>query len=142
MPSLQRGETLVDRAGLAVSLDPAVEDPLLLGHPPDPGSGESAEITGGAQQGIRVERPRRRGDVFEPQRGAPVCLDFVNIVEPDVVVLGGGVTRSGAQLLDPVRRIVADGAMEPAARAVRVELAALGDAVCVVGAGVLALDAG
>jgi glucokinase len=68
--------------------------------------------------------------------------DFVNIIEPDVVVLGGGVTRSGAQLLDPVRRIVADGAMEPAARAVRVELAALGDAVCVVGAGVLALDAG
>jgi glucokinase len=67
--------------------------------------------------------------------------DFVNILEPDIVVLGGGVTRSDGQLLDPVRRIVAEGAMDPAARAVRVELAALGDAVCVVGAGVLALDA-
>jgi glucokinase len=66
--------------------------------------------------------------------------DFVNILEPDVVVLGGGVTRSGAQLLDPVRRIVLDGAMRPAASAVRVELAGLGDLVCVVGAGDLAHD--
>lgn len=66
--------------------------------------------------------------------------DFVNIFEPEVVVLGGGVTRSGARLLEPVRRIVRDTAMRPAAAAVRVELAALGDAVCVVGAGELALD--
>jgi Transcriptional regulator/sugar kinase len=66
--------------------------------------------------------------------------DLVNILEPEVVVLGGGVTRSGAQLLDPVRRIVHAGAMGPAGAAVRVELAGLGDAVCVVGAGELALD--
>ena len=66
--------------------------------------------------------------------------DFVNILEPDVVVLGGGVTRSGAQLLEPVRTIVLEGAMRPAASAVRVELAALGDLVCVVGAGDLAHD--
>lgn len=66
--------------------------------------------------------------------------DFVNIFEPEVVVLGGGVTRAGAQLLDPVARIVHDTAMRPAAAAVRVSLAALGDAVCVVGAGELALD--
>ena len=66
--------------------------------------------------------------------------DFVNILEPDVVVLGGGVTRSGARLLDPVRDIVLAGAMRPAASAVRVELAALGDLVCVVGAGDLAHD--
>jgi glucokinase len=66
--------------------------------------------------------------------------DLVNILEPEVVVLGGGVTRSGDQLLEPVRRIVHAGAMGPAGSAVRVELAGLGDAVCVVGAGELALD--
>lgn len=65
--------------------------------------------------------------------------DLVNLFEPHVVVLGGGVTRSGAQLLDPVRRIVRTTAMAPAGRAT-VTLAALGDEVCVVGAGVLALD--
>jgi glucokinase len=66
--------------------------------------------------------------------------DLVNLFEPNVVVLGGGVTRSGAQLLAPVARIVGDTAMPPAAAAARVTLAALGDEVCVVGAGALALD--
>lgn len=66
--------------------------------------------------------------------------DLVNIVEPEVVVLGGGVTRSGAQVLDPVARAVRTGAMGPAAGAVRIALAGLGDAVCVIGAGLLALD--
>ncbi len=66
--------------------------------------------------------------------------DLVNVFEPDLVVLGGGVTRSGAMLLDPVRAIVATEAMRPAAEAVRVELAALGDVVCVVGAAAVAFD--
>ena len=72
--------------------------------------------------------------------GAAVT-DLVNVLEPELVVLGGGVTRSGAMLLDPVRRIVHTEAMGPAAAAVRVEMSALGDAVCVVGAGAVALDA-
>jgi glucokinase len=66
--------------------------------------------------------------------------DLVNVLEPELVVLGGGVTRSGAMLLDPVRAIVAREAMPPAARAATVRLAALGDVVCVVGAGAIALD--
>lgn len=37
--------------------------------------------------------------------GAAVA-DLVNVFEPDLVVLGGGVTRSGAMLLDPVREVV------------------------------------
>lgn len=65
--------------------------------------------------------------------------DLVNVFEPHVVVLGGGVTRSGAMLLDPVREIVRTTAMPPAARA-EVTLAGLGDEVCVIGAGALALD--
>jgi glucokinase len=66
--------------------------------------------------------------------------DLVNVFEPDLVVLGGGVTRSGAMLVEPVRLAVREGAMGPAARTAKVELAALGDAVCVVGAGAVALE--
>lgn len=66
--------------------------------------------------------------------------DLVNVFEPNVVVLGGGVTRSGALLLDPVREIVQRTAMPPAAARADVTLAGLGDEVCVVGAGALALD--
>jgi glucokinase len=72
--------------------------------------------------------------------GAAVT-DLVNAFEPDLVVLGGGVTRAGAMLIDPVREIVAREAMPPAARAARVELARLGDLVGVTGAGAIAQDA-
>jgi glucokinase len=68
--------------------------------------------------------------------GAAVT-DLVNVFEPDLVLLGGGVTRAGAMLLDPVRAIVAAEAMPPAAAVARVELAGLGDVVGVVGAGVV-----
>ncbi|SDU30768.1 ROK family protein [Jiangella alkaliphila] len=67
--------------------------------------------------------------------------DLVNVFEPELVVLGGGVTRAGAMLLDPVAATVAREAMPPAAKAVRVVLAGLGDVVGVVGAGVVALEA-
>jgi glucokinase len=66
--------------------------------------------------------------------------DLVNVFEPDMVVLGGGVTRSGDALLLPVRERVAADAMAPAARAATVVLAGLGDEVCVVGAGAVAFD--
>jgi glucokinase len=66
--------------------------------------------------------------------------DFVNVFEPDLVVLGGGVTRSGDALLLPVRARVAADAMPPAAAASTVVLAGLGDVVCVVGAGAVAFD--
>ncbi|MDR2348259.1 MAG: ROK family protein [Bifidobacteriaceae bacterium] len=67
--------------------------------------------------------------------------DLVNVLEPDAVILGGGVTRSGAMLLDPVREIVRRTGMGPARRAAQVRLAGLGDAVCVVGAGMVGRDA-
>lgn len=71
--------------------------------------------------------------------GAAVT-DLVNVFEPDLVVLGGGVTRSGAILMDPVRDLVAREAMVPAAGAVRIVRAQLGDLVCVVGAGAIGHD--
>lgn len=60
--------------------------------------------------------------------------DLVNAFEPEVVVLGGGVTRAGDALLLPVRKAVATSAMNPIAQTCRVVLTALGDTVCVVGA--------
>lgn len=71
---------------------------------------------------------------------AIAITDLVNVFEPNIVVLGGGVTRSGSQLIDPVRSAVKRDAMRPAAAAVSIELAALGDEVCVVGAGARAFD--
>jgi glucokinase len=66
--------------------------------------------------------------------------DLINVFEPDVAVLGGGVTRAGAMLLDPVEQIVRTTAMGAEARTVRICLATLGDVVGVIGAAVVAWD--
>ena len=64
---------------------------------------------------------------------------IVNMLEPELVVLGGGVTRSGDALIAPARAAVRAAAMTPGGRAVRVERAALGDRVGVVGAAAVAM---
>jgi glucokinase len=64
---------------------------------------------------------------------------IVNMLEPELVVLGGGVTRSGDALIAPVRAAVRAAAMTPGGRSVRVERAALGDQVGVVGAAAVAM---
>ncbi|WP_375406147.1 ROK family protein [uncultured Amnibacterium sp.] len=68
-----------------------------------------------------------------------VVTDLVNVLEPEVVVLDGGLTREDA-LVDAVRRTVAADAIAPIRRVVRVERAALGGTAPAVGAGLLALE--
>jgi glucokinase len=65
---------------------------------------------------------------------------IVNLFEPELVVLGGGVTRSGKQLLDPVRTSVRAGAMRPIGEEVDVVLSAFGDQVGVVGAAAIVYE--
>jgi glucokinase len=70
-----------------------------------------------------------------------VVAVVVNVFEPELVVLGGGVTRAGDMLLDPVRRAALAQAMPPAAAAARVELSRRGPQVGVLGAAAIAFDA-
>lgn len=63
---------------------------------------------------------------------------IVNICEPELVVLGGGVARAGSYLLDPVREAALRQAMPPAAKACDVVLSHHGDAVGVFGAAAIA----
>lgn len=94
-----------------------------------------------------VDRAAAAGDpvavaVWEQTTQALACgvTSIVNLVEPELVVLGGGVTRSGERLLAPVREAVRRQAMGPAAQAVRIVRAALGDRVGVVGAAAVAFE--
>ena len=66
---------------------------------------------------------------------------IVNLFEPELVVLGGGVVSgTGEQLLGPVRERVQADAMPPSAAGVRIEAAALGERVGVVGAAAIAIE--
>jgi glucokinase len=81
--------------------------------------------------------------VWDETVEALVCglTSIVNVFEPELVVLGGGVTRSGEQLLGPVRTLVRERAMAPAGGAARIVRAALGDSVGVVGAAAVVFEA-
>ncbi len=64
-------------------------------------------------------------------------VSVIHLYNPDIVVLGGGVSRSADLLLPAVRRVVAERAMPLLAAAARIEAAALGADVGVVGAAAL-----
>jgi glucokinase len=65
---------------------------------------------------------------------------IVNLFEPELVVLGGGVTLSGEQLLAPVREWVRTNSMKPAGHAADIVQSALGEHVGVVGAAAIVYD--
>ncbi|MGE5584575.1 MAG: ROK family protein [Bacillota bacterium] len=66
--------------------------------------------------------------------------NLVNILNPDTIVIGGGVSRVGEILLEPVREVVAERALRPAFEAVRIVQAELGPDAGVVGAVCLVLS--
>jgi glucokinase len=66
---------------------------------------------------------------------------FVNIFNPEVVMIGGGVMGAGELLLEPIRRTVAARALPPSRDLVRIVMAEFGIEAGMVGAAILAFDA-
>jgi glucokinase len=66
--------------------------------------------------------------------------NVVNIINPEVVVVGGGVIAAGELLLEPARAVVAERALAPSRDQVRVVPTRFGDASGMIGAAVLAMD--
>jgi glucokinase len=66
--------------------------------------------------------------------------NILDVFNPELVVLGGGVTRAGDQLLVPVREAGLRQAMAPARNAADVVLAGLGDELGVVSAATVAFE--
>jgi glucokinase len=66
---------------------------------------------------------------------------FVNVFEPELVVVGGGFGEAGELLLGPAREVVAVEGLEPARDKVRIVEAELGVEAGVIGAGMVAFEA-
>jgi glucokinase len=71
--------------------------------------------------------------------GIGVC-NLVNMLDPEVVVIGGGVVATGELLLEPARAVVAERALSPAREHVRIVSARFGAESGMLGAAALALD--
>jgi glucokinase len=66
---------------------------------------------------------------------------YVNIFNPEVVVLGGGFARAGDLLFEPARRVVAERALPPGRDLVRIVPALLGPEAGLIGAGLVGFEA-
>ncbi|MBU1670979.1 MAG: ROK family protein [Actinobacteria bacterium] len=67
-------------------------------------------------------------------------VNFIHVFDPELVVLGGGMARSGHLLLDSVRRSVAEHGIGSLVRDARIELSCLGGDAGVVGAAAMAWE--
>jgi glucokinase len=65
-------------------------------------------------------------------------VNLVNIFNPEMIIVGGGVAQMGDLLLEPARRVVKERAFQLSAQAVRIVPAQLGDNAGVLGAAVFA----
>ena len=64
-------------------------------------------------------------------------VDIIHSFNPEIIVLGGGVTQMGDLLIEPARRIVATRAMRVPRETVRIVTAKLGTDAGLIGAGAL-----
>jgi glucokinase len=71
--------------------------------------------------------------------GVGLC-SLVNIFNPDVVVIGGGVSGAGELVLEPARRVLAGRALAASAQHVAIRAARFGDEAGMFGAALLARE--
>jgi len=112
---------------------------LEAGRPsliPDMVDGDLARITAAT-----VSEAIVAGDIYgaEVMRETAKFLglgiaNLINILNPDMVVVSGGVTRAGEHLFEPLRAEVHRHAFSPAAQACRIGSSELGDMAGVIGA--------
>jgi glucokinase len=69
-------------------------------------------------------------------------VNLVNILNPEMIIVGGGMSNMGDLLLNPARQVVKERAFQIAAQAVRIVTAQLGEDVGVLGAAIFAFEKG
>ena len=95
--------------------------------------------------GIRVFSCAEHGDRIARRVVACWCdyvaaglTDIVNVLAPEKILLGGGVSRAGERILTPIRRYVADHCFGQHEGAIpEIQCAALGNEAGIIGAAAL-----
>jgi glucokinase len=108
------------------------------------------EMAGGRPEAITaamVETAARDGDQVASEVFARAATylgigmaNLLNIFNPERIVIGGGVSKAGEMLFEPVRRVALERAFERPGRDAEIVPAALGDDVGVVGAAAVAFQ--
>jgi glucokinase len=118
----------------------------IAGERPDSALGaalaDGQELLGPLVTELAYDGDRAALEVFEliGSRLGVAIANFVNIFNPQVVVIGGGVMAAGELLLAPARAVVAARALRPSRDEVRIVTAGFGVEAGMVGAGAFAFD--
>lgn len=114
------------------------------------GAGETSSLQGLAGQGrtidaADVQQAAREGDALASRIWdetcrylAVVCVNLQHMLNPQLIVLGGGLIQAGSHLLEPVRRHFDTYTWSMAPDSPRIELATLGGDAGILGAAALA----
>ena len=114
----------------------------LCGEPLTAADGRARLLTGPLITELaNAGDPVARGAIETIGRALGVGIaNLVNIFNPQVVVIGGGVIAAGELLLAPAREVMLERALSPAKDVVRVEAARHGPEAGMIGAALLARD--
>lgn len=133
LEAMAGGRAIAQRAQLAVKAGQRTQLSIF-----DHGSELSArDVALAAQQGDQVSQ-QLLADAGRHIGSAVASL--INLLNPGLVIIGGGVSGAGPCLLDPLRQAVAEHTMRPSREAVRVVVSELGWRAVGLGAVVLALS--
>jgi glucokinase len=134
LESVASGSALVREASLAVARQPDT----ALGHALEAGR----ELTGPLITELaNAGDPVACGAIETIGRALGVGIaNLVNIFNPQVVVIGGGVIAAGELLLAPAREVMLERALSPGKDVVRVEAARMGPEAGMIGAALMARD--
>lgn len=107
------------------------------------------ELAQGKEENINGElltQAAREGDSFSKDILSEIghivgigLTNIVNIFNPEMIIISGGISEAGELLLEPARRVVTEQALIPNSQVVKIVTTALGDRVGVMGAAALAL---
>lgn len=146
---LEHSSTVSDRSALPTQgHDPStveLQSFVFEGH----GDPDASVNAGEQQEHLHVNT---RTVALAAEAGVPVAraiiqnaaealgVGLVNIIHcfnPEIIILGGGVTQMGPMLMEPALRVVQERAMQVPREAVRIVQAQLGENVGLIGAGAL-----
>ena len=135
LEALASGTAIARMAREAIAAE--VQTAVLAIAGGDPNAVEAAHVVEAARQGDRVAR-----EIFgraATYLGVGVA-NLLNLLNPARVIIGGGVSKAGDLLFDPVRRIARQRAFERPGRDAEIVAAALGDDAGPVGVAAVAFQ--
>ena len=136
--ALARGQVAC-RCGIPGCVEPEASGSGLARHARDAGWVPAEARTVFAAAAAGDPRARTLVESLADRLGAVIGA-AVNVINPEIVVVGGGVAQAGETLMAPLREAVARYTLATHHQGLRVVPAALGERAGVVGAGLLAWE--